>query len=52
MRSLTLHKPNSPHGEDKDEPEPGSPPVEPDKGPFPPANEPDPEHERVADPDV
>ena len=46
-----LHRPNPLH-DDEDDPEPGLPPIEPGEGPAPPIIEPDPEHERVVDPEV
>jgi hypothetical protein len=52
MNAFTLHRPNPPHGEDPNDPEPGAPPVEPDQGPVRPIIDPDPEHERIVDPEV
>ena len=51
---MNQHTPHKPHGipvHDPDDDEPGSPPVEPDEGPVPPAIPSDPEYDRVVEPE-
>ena len=52
MPTRTPRKPHRHHGEDADDPEPGSMPVEPDQGPVPPIIPDDPEHDRIVDPEA
>jgi hypothetical protein len=51
MTLAHAHKPHLPDNDVPDKFEPGSPPVEPDEGPVPPAIPDDPEHERIVNPD-
>lgn len=50
MTNTSPHRPQHPNTDVPDEFEPGSMPVQPDKGPVPFHIPDDPEHERVVDP--
>ncbi len=52
MSNTHAHKPHVPENDVPGEPEPGTPPVEPDEGPVPAHLPGNPEHERVRDPDA